>query len=129
MPMKKFILGLAVWALILGFASSSKANNNDPDANKYKIASINWIKTNIDKDNKDIDDKYVVLIGKVTKRIDDDTFLLDDGTGTIELHAWNNIELPIGKRVVVRGDIDDAYWDVGNLEVDVVSWRLENKHD
>lgn len=127
--MKKFILSISVLSLMLGLAFYSHADNNDPDTNKYKIASIKWINANTDKDFKDIDDKYVVLIGKATDRIDEDTYKFNDGTGTVLLDVKDGIELPVGKRIVVRGEIDEAYWDAGELEINVKSWRMENKTD
>ena len=126
--MKKFILSISVLSLVLGFAFYMKADHQDPDSNKWKIASVRWIQENSDKDFKDVDAKYVVLIGKVTDRIDEDTYMLSDGTGSIVLDVDDGIELPVGKRVVVRGDIDEAFWDVGELELNVHSWRLENKN-
>ena len=126
--MKKFILSISVLSLVLGFAFYMKADHQDPDSNKWKIASVRWIQENSDKDFKDVDAKYVVLIGKVTDRIDEDTYMLSDGTGSIVLDVDDGIELPVGKRVVVRGDIDEAFWDVGELELNVHSWRVENKN-
>ena len=123
--MKKFILSISVLSLVLGFAFYTKADHQDPDSNKWKIASVRWIQENSDKDFKDVDAKYVVLIGKVTDRIDEDTYMLSDGTGSIVLDVDDGIELPVGKRVVVRGDIDEAFWDVGELELNVHSWRKE----
>jgi uncharacterized protein YdeI (BOF family) len=128
--MKKFILFISVLSMALGLASSLKADHQDPDSNKWKIASIRWVKENSELDHKDIDFKYLVLIGKVTDRIDEDTYRLNDGTGTILLDVdEDEIELPVGKRVVVRGEVDEAYWDIGELELNVVSWRPENKRD
>ncbi len=123
--MKKFILSVSVLTLILGFAFHAKADHNDPDSNKWKIASVRWIQDNCDKDSKDVDAKHVVLIGKVTDQIDEDTYMLNDGTGSIVLDVDEGIELPVGKRVVVRGEIDEAFWDIGKLEVNVKSWRKE----
>jgi uncharacterized protein YdeI (BOF family) len=83
---------------------------------------------NSESDSRDVDDKWVVLIGKVTKQVDEDTYVLDDGTGTILLDVdEDDIQLPVGKRVVVRGHIDEAYWDIGELELNVDSWRPERR--
>ena len=125
--MKKFLLSISVLSLILGFASYTRADHNDPDSNQWKIASVQWIKENSESDHKDIDFKYVVLIGKVMDRVDEDTYRLDDGTGSILLDVKDGIELPVGKRVVVRGDVDEAYMDIGDLELNVQSWRPERK--
>ena len=114
--------------MLLGPVSYLKADHQDPDSNKWKIASVQWIKEHSESDRKDIDNKYLVLIGKVTDRIDEDTYQLSDGTGTILLDVdEDEIELPVGKRVVVRGKVDEAYWDIGELELNVKTWRLERK--
>jgi len=126
--MKKFIPSVVAFAFLLGFMTCLKADHQDPDTNKYKIASVAWIKEHSESDRKDIDDKYLVLIGKVTDRIDEDTYRLNDGTGTILLDVdEDEIELPVGKRVVVRGKVDEAYWDIGELELNVKTWRPERK--
>ncbi|NUN92774.1 MAG: hypothetical protein HUU04_03215 [Verrucomicrobiae bacterium] len=98
--------------------------DKDPDSNKWKITTVRWIKStqNALKD----DERYMVLIGKITKKIDGDTYLLNDGTGIIELDS--DIELPIGKQIVVRGILDQAWLnagisDYGNVELEVKSWR------
>jgi len=70
----------------------------------------------------------VVLLGKITQKIDGDTYILNDGTGVIELDS--DIELPVGKNIVVRGLIDQAWLnfgvsDQGNVEIEVKSWRLD----
>jgi uncharacterized protein YdeI (BOF family) len=111
------------------FVPLLKADKDDPDSNKWKIASVEWVKQNSESDSRDIDDKWVVLIGKVTKQIDSDTYELDDGTGTIllDIDDDDRIQLPVGKRVVVRGHVDEAYWDLGELELNVESWRPERK--
>ena len=125
--MKKFLLYSIVMAFAIGLIPSLHAENGDPDANKWKIATISWIKENSNKEYKNIDAKWVVLIGKVTERIDEDTYRLNDGTGNITLDVEDGIELPVGKRVVVRGEIDEAYWDIGKIELNVESWRPESK--
>ncbi len=98
--------------------------DKDPDSNKWKITTVRWIKStqNALKD----DERYMVLIGKITKKIDGDTYLLNDGTGIIELDS--DIELPVGKQIVVRGILDQAWLnagisDYGNVELEVKSWR------
>ena len=121
---KSLLLSAIALVLVSGLAMA-RSNNNDPDANKYKIASIQWIKDHLEK--KDLDDKHVVLIGKIVKKVGGDEYILDDGTG--QLQVSSDEKLPIGKRVVLRGDVDEAVLDVGTLELDVQSWRLERQRD
>ena len=132
--MKKlnFLLTLALFGMLLVaqnlIAGSSRANpyDKDPNSNKWHITTVKWIKGthNALKD----DDRYVVLIGKIVKKVDEDTYLLDDDTGIIELDS--DIELPVGKYIVVRGLIDQAWLNLGiseygNVEIEVKSWRYD----
>jgi uncharacterized protein YdeI (BOF family) len=127
--MKKFILACSALCVMLGIASPSLADKNDPDSNKWKIASVRWIRDHAESDHKDIDDKYLVVIGRITDKIDEDTYRLDDGTGAIliEVDEDEIADLPVGQRVVIRGKVDEAYWDIGELELNVESWRPERK--
>jgi uncharacterized protein YdeI (BOF family) len=127
--MKTTLLSLLAFVLALGLSPLLKAEKGDPDSNKWKVATVEWVKRSSDSDHRDIDDKWVVLIGRVTQQVDEDTYILDDGTGTILLDVEDEdiIQLPVGKRVVVRGHVDEAYWDIGELELNVHSWRPERK--
>jgi uncharacterized protein YdeI (BOF family) len=121
------LLGVFVIAqnLVAGGAKATKYDK-DPDSNKWHITTVRWIKgTHNDLKN---DDRYVVLIGKITKKIDGDTYLLNDDTGTVELDS--DIELPQGKYIVVRGVIDQAWLnmdtsDYDGVEIEVKSWRFD----
>jgi uncharacterized protein YdeI (BOF family) len=127
--MKNTLPFLFAVLLALACAPLLKAEKDDPDANKWKITTVDWVQKNSESDVRDIDSKWVVLIGKVTKQVDEDTYVLDDGTGTILLDIYDEdrIQLPVGKRVVVRGHVDEAYWDIGELELNVESWRPERR--
>ena len=127
--MKTTLLSLLTFVFTVGLSPILKADNNDPDSNKWKITTVDWVKQYSESDDRDIDDKWLVLIGKVTKQVDEDTYIFDDGTGTIVLDVDEEdvIQLPVGKRVVVRGHVDEAYWDIGELELNVESWRPEKR--
>lgn len=126
---KKIILTLA----LMGFAFTTSglmagSLTGDPDNNKWKITTVKWIKGT--KNQLKDDDRYAVLIGKVTKKIDGDTYLFNDGTGTIELDS--DLDLPVGTNIVVRGHIDQAWLDLGtsdydNVELEVKSWRRDRR--
>lgn len=124
--MKKTLLFSLVAVAVIALANKVVQASEDPDSNKYHLTTIRWIEST--KDNIDDDDRYVVLCGKVVKAVEDESYIFDDGTGTIVLDSAH-FKLPVGKHIVVRGRIDQDYF--GNsvtgegLEVDVRSWRNE----
>lgn len=101
---------------------SDKVCYQAPCGNPWKIASVKWV---LSHDKWAVDGKKIVLIGKVVKKDDEDTYFLDDGTGLIELDS--DIALPVGKRVVVHGKIDYAFFGERNTQFNVTEWRLESK--
>jgi uncharacterized protein YdeI (BOF family) len=118
--MKKLLLvGLAT--LSLAGLTALKADEN-PNKTKDHVSSIAWIEAKDKADDIGVDDRYVVLVGKVTKQIKEETYLFTDGTGTIQLDS--EIKLPVGKKIAVRGNIDQAFLGIGKLEVEVSSFRL-----
>ena len=119
--MKKSLFAFLTLVSLLGTAAL-KANET-PDDNKYHIASVRWIEAKDKADDLDADDRYVVLVGKITSKYKDETYVFTDGTGTIQLDS--EIELPVGKKVVVRGHVDQAFLGIGKLEVEVDSWRKD----
>jgi len=122
--MKKILLCTFAVLALTALAKNGLLASEDPDSNKYHITSIRWIEST--KNNLDDDDRYVVIIGKVTGKVGDESYTFNDGTGTIVLDSAD-FKLPIGKPIVVRGRIDQDFF--GNsvtgegLEVDVRSWR------
>lgn len=112
--MKKFVcllLALGAWT---PFSASAA-----PDP-YYHTTSVAWIVRT--RNNIDVDDKYVTIIGHVTRRISDEEYWFTDGTGQVRLDS-ENFDLPIGRRIVIGGRIDQAYLGFGHLEVDVRRWR------
>ncbi|MDX2226868.1 MAG: NirD/YgiW/YdeI family stress tolerance protein [Verrucomicrobiae bacterium] len=122
---KTLLLTLALMGFALTTSGLTAGSlTGDPDNNKWKITTVQWIKGT--KNQLKDDDRYAVLIGKVTKKIDGDTYLFNDGTGTIELDS--DIDLPVDSNIVVRGHIDQAWLGFGisdydNVELEVKSWR------
>ena len=112
------LIGLALFSL--GCTAVVRADD-DPDRNQQHMTTVAWIKEQDRNDNIDADDRYVVLIGTVTKKTDEETYLFSDGTGSIQLDSEK--ELPLGMPIVIRGRIDQAFMGIGRLEVDVKSWR------
>ncbi len=115
--MKKIVLTLlAVSALLTAAPSLSCAADNPP----YHLTTVSWIVAT--KDNSDVDDRYVTLIGRITGVAKNGDFIFTDGTGTILLDG-DGAALPIGPKVVIGGRIDQAYFGLGHLEVDVKQWH------
>jgi uncharacterized protein YdeI (BOF family) len=117
---KSLVVCLSILSL-LGTGAAIKAADENPNNTKDHVSSIAWI---VDRDKDDdigVDDRYIVLVGKVTEKYKDETYFFTDGTGTIQLDY--DQKLPIGKTIVVRGNIDQAFLGIGKLEVEVSSWR------
>lgn len=123
--MKKLLFILTACLSIVGITASNAGDksacgsSDSPCSNKDKVTSIRWIESV--QHDLDADDCYVVLVGKVTEKYKDETYFFTDGTGKIQLDS--DIDLPIGKTIVVRGKIDQAFLSIGKLEVEVSSWR------
>lgn len=122
--MKKLVLILTALLTLSGVSAlnagdASICNGKSPCSNKDKVTSIRWIESV--QHDLDADDCYVVLVGKITEKYKDETYFFTDGTGTIQLDS--DIDLPVGKNIVVRGRIDQAFLSIGRLEVEVSSWR------
>ena len=89
-------------------------------ARPYHLTSVRWIVDT--RNNIDVDDRYVTLVGHVTRRISDEEYWFADSTGLIRLDS-ENFDLPIGRTIVVGGRIDQAYLGFGHIEVDVRKWH------
>jgi uncharacterized protein YdeI (BOF family) len=121
-PMKKILLALLALSILAGI--SSTLSHAAPPAPPYHLTTVSWVvatRNNIDKD-----DRYVTLIGRVTKKTGDETYFFTDGTGMVRLDS-EDFELPIGPKIVVGGRIDQAYLGFGHLEVDVRQWHYARK--
>ena len=119
--MKKLVLAGLVALSLVGTNSVVQAHDENPNNIKDHVSSIRWIQARDKDDDIGVDQRWVVLVGKVTKVVKDNVYLFNDGTGTIQLDS--DIKLPVGVSIVVRGEIDQAFLGIGNLEVDVVSFR------
>ena len=89
-------------------------------ARPYHLTSVRWIVNT--RNNMDVDDRYVTLVGHVTRRMGDQEYWFADNTGQIRLDS-ENFDLPIGRTIVLGGRIDQAYLGIGHLEVDVRTWH------
>jgi len=108
---------LAVSALLTLSAISSHAAPLPPP---YHLTTVSWVIATRDDLNKD--DRYVTLIGHVTKQVGDENYWFTDGTGSVRLDS-EKFELPVGAKIVIGGRIDQAYLGFGHLEVDVRNWH------
>ena len=89
-------------------------------ARPYHFTPVRWIVAT--RNNIDYDDRYVTIVGHVTRRMGDEEYWFTDGTGSVRLDS-ENFDLPIGARIVVGGRIDQAYLGFGHIEVDVRAWH------
>ncbi len=115
--MKKLLLSsLAVLGLLTPLL---RAEALDPASDKWHLTSVSWIQAH--ENDLDRDDTAVAVVGKVTEKHSSHVYFFQDGTGTIELDS--DIDLPVGKAIVVRGRIDQAFLHIGPLQINVDSWR------
>jgi uncharacterized protein YdeI (BOF family) len=117
---KTLFAGLTALSLPLFGAAALKADEN-PNNTKDHVTSVAWIVARDNDDDIGVDDRYAVLVGKITQKYKDETYFFEDGTGTIQLDSEER--LPVGVPIVVRGRIDQAYLGIGKLVLDVQSWR------
>lgn len=115
-PMKKICFTLLALSALAGFFSTAAQAAPHP----FHLTTVRWVVNT--RDNLDVDDRYVTLIGHVTRRIGDEEFWFTDGTGSVRLDS-ENFDLPVGPRIVIGGRIDQAYLGFGHLEVDVRHWH------
>ncbi len=116
--MKNLSSLLAVSALLTLSTISSHAA---PPPAAYHLTTVSWVIATRDDLNKD--DRYVTLIGHVTKQVGDENYWFTDGTGSVRLDS-EKFELPVGAKIVIGGRIDQAYLGFGHLEVDVRNWHF-----
>ena len=114
--MKKLAPLLLAAIALLGVSRPLSAASNPP----YHLTTVSWIVST--KDNMDVDDRYVTLIGRITGVAKNGDYIFTDGTGTILLDGADHV-LPIGKKIVIGGRIDQAFLGLGNLEVNVKQWH------
>ena len=119
MKLSKLVLLIAAVAMIPVVASARSGEN--PDEARYHLTTVRYIKKHSP------DSQYAVLIGRVTEKIGSETYLFNDGTGTIKLDSSRR--LPIGKQIVVRGKVDKDWIGMTSDELDVKSWRLDRRRD
>jgi uncharacterized protein (TIGR00156 family) len=118
-PMRKIHIAFFAVSAFLGFFSRPAAAA--PAGPAYHLTTVGWVVAT--RDNLDVDDRYVTLVGRVTRRIGDDEYWFTDGTGSVRLDS-EDFDLPIGQKIILGGRIDQAYLGFGHLEVDVRRWHL-----
>lgn len=118
---KKTHLLLALLAATATFSHLGTAAEDDSiDTKKWTPTTVQWI---VERENDlDLDHKKVCLTGKVTKQINGDSYQFEDKTASIRLDS--DIKLPLGKEIIILGDIDQAFLHIGPLEVNVHDYRL-----
>jgi uncharacterized protein YdeI (BOF family) len=117
----KFIpIFVAVIAISPAFSQPAKASSTPP-----QITPVSWIVET--QHNIDIDDKAVTLVGQVVKRDGGSDWWFSDTSGSVRLDT-GDMELPVGKTLVVHGRIDQARFGIGYLEVEVKHWDYAPAH-
>jgi uncharacterized protein YdeI (BOF family) len=110
---------LVAFAFLLSVASSRAASSEPP-----QITPVSWIVDT--RHNINVDDKRVTIVGEVIKHDDGSDWWFADTTGSVRLDT-DDKELPIGKRLVVTGRIDQSRFGVGHLEIEVSHWEYADK--
>jgi uncharacterized protein YdeI (BOF family) len=116
-----FLTLLALVAMPFAFPSAAHAASR---AVPYHLKTVSWVVAT--RNDLDEDDRYVTLIGHVTRRIGDEEYWFTDGTGSVRLDS-ENFDLPVGQKIVIGGRIDQAYLGFGHLEVDVRNWHYAHR--
>jgi len=122
-PMKKLrhsFLALSLFSTLLFCSAHAAAPTTPPSKTAYHLTTVSWVVST--KNNMDVDDRYVTLIGHITGVAKNGDYIFTDGTGTILLDG-GDLGLPINQKIVVGGRIDQAYFGWGNLEIDVKQWH------
>jgi uncharacterized protein YdeI (BOF family) len=118
--MKKMKFALFVVIALAGLSTRTASAAPAPVQPFYHLTTVRWVINT--RDNLDVDDSYVTLMGRVTHRISGEEYWFTDGTGSVRLDS-EDFELPVGARIVLGGRIDQAYLGFGHLEVDVRHWH------
>src|SRR5579871_3741547 len=114
--MKHFFLGLIALVALGPLAAVARP---------YHLTTVRWIVAT--RNNLDVDDRYVTIVGHVTRRMGSEEYWFTDGTGSVRLDS-ENFDLPVGPRLMIGGRIDQAYLGFGHIEVDVRKWRYAPLH-
>jgi uncharacterized protein YdeI (BOF family) len=94
-----------------------------PPPGAQPVTPVGWIVATRHNDN--IDDKRVVLVGRVTHPDNGSDWWFTDGTGSVRLETGDKL-LPVGPTLRIVGRIDQATWGIGVLEVEVKRWAYAN---
>jgi len=113
------VLFLLSTALFLSAQAASPATTASTKS-AYHLTTVSWVVST--KDNMDVDDRYVTLIGHITGKAKNGDYIFTDGTGTVLLDGGDK-SLPINQKIVIGGRIDQAYFGWGNLEINVKQWH------
>jgi uncharacterized protein YdeI (BOF family) len=114
--MKPSLLLIASLAALSAFRASA----HEP----AQITPISWVLAT--QHNGGVDDKRVVLVGRVIKPDQGSDWWFSDATGSVRLDTGDK-ELPVGRLLRVTGNIDQAKWGIGYLEVEVRHWEYADK--
>ncbi len=85
---------------------------------KWPVTTVAWIKHH--QGDFVVDEVPATLVGKVTHQYGRYIYFFFDGTGKIQLYS--EIQLPEGKPIVVKGNVDEDSFNV-------TSWHSADKPD
>ena len=88
-----------------------------------QVTPVSWILSTQHNDN--VDEKRVVLVGRVTHPDNGSDWWFTDGTGSVRLESGDRL-LPVGPTLRIVGRIDQATWGIGVIEVKVKRWGYAN---
>jgi uncharacterized protein YdeI (BOF family) len=106
-----------VFVLVLGLtlgASACRAAYGPPP-----VVPVSWVLST--QHNDDVDEKRVVLIGRITHHDNGSDWWFTDGTGSVRLETGDQMP-PVGPMLRIVGRIDQATWGIGVIEVKVKHW-------
>ena len=108
--------------IFMGMGVFMSISQAEPVNQHYQLCSVSQVLSG--QDNTRIAHGYVLLVGRIMARVDDD-YIFTDGTGRVKLETGDS-RLPIGQVIVVGGRIDHPFMGIGQLGIEVEHWRYFN---
>ncbi len=116
----KALRTLTLSLVVLSAASIELIADSEPAL----VTPISWIKDT--QHDINVDDKEVTIVGQVIRKDGGSDWWFADHTGAVRLDT-DEMELPVGPTLIIHGNIDQARFGVGYLEVEVKRWDYVQK--
>jgi uncharacterized protein YdeI (BOF family) len=110
-------------AVVLALAMSATACYAYPPGPPPQVTPVSWVLATQHNDN--VDERRVVLVGRVTHPDNGSDWWFTDGTGSVRLETGDRVP-PVGPLLRIVGRIDQATWGIGVIEVKVRHWGYAN---